>query len=576
MQKIEHQPKVDDSSQHSPKPIKGQGKGHRDPFKTFTHVSSNVYLCRLCEQNDHFISNCKSFLDLTVDDRINHVNKVGLCSNCLRKHSNECRSGHCKKCTKFHSTLLHRETSASQTSKPTAPSLGTLSNHSFIYKQSEQVLATARILILDKNSIPVECTALLDCGSMRSYMTSSLCKKLALETFSTDMSVIGINQIKTKIMCYTTAKIKSRHEDFSEAISFLILPKITETFPAATLAHKCLQLPDNISLANPGYAKTNKIDILLGVDIFWRLISADQPYLKEYPYLIKSVFGYVVSGNFQYDSANRSCVTTCNVTLSSLSKQLSRFWEQESCENDLPIFSLEQKKCEENFIKTTKRNEQGKFIVTIPLSSSPEMLGDSKARAVKQFFSLEKRLNSNKDLKNMYTDFMLEYEQLGHMIKINEGNDNASHTYYMPHHCVLREQSLTTKLRVVFNSSSPSSSGLSFNDIQMNGPILQNYLFSILIRFRRFKYVLSSDCSKMFRCVLVTPEQRSLQRILWRPDTSLPLETYELCTVTYGQKASSYLAIRCLFELADLHFTDHPEICDIIKKDMYCATYLPV
>lgn len=145
----------------------------------------------------------------------------------------------------------------------------------------------------------------------------------------------------------------------------------------------------------------------------------------------------------------------------------------------------------------------------MPLCGAPSTLGESKSRALKQFKSLERRLNSNKKLKTAYTEFMREYEELGHMSKISEGTHEQS-CFYLPHHPVFKDDSLTTKLRVVFNSSALAFNGISLNDIQLNGPILQNELFSILIRFRRFRYILSADCTKMYRCIVMNPVHRSL------------------------------------------------------------------
>lgn len=73
----------------------------------------------------------------------------------------------------------------------------------------------------------------------------------------------------------------------------------------------------------------------------------------------------------------------------------------------------------------------------------------------------------------------------------------------------------------------------------------------------------------MYRQILVKPEQRPLQRILWRNNSSIPVYTYQLNTVTYGLTSSSFLAIRCLFELAQqIHETD-PEAANIIRNNMY-------
>lgn len=78
--------------------------------------------------------------------------------------------------------------------------------------------------------------------------------------------------------------------------------------------------------------------------------------------------------------------------------------------------------------------------------------------------------------------------------------------YYLPHHCVLKETSVTTKRRVVYDVSSKTTSGISLNDALMVGLVLQQDLFLILLRFRRFKYVLTADIAKMYRQMLVTDE----------------------------------------------------------------------
>lgn len=58
--------------------------------------------------------------------------------------------------------------------------------------------------------------------------------------------------------------------------------------------------------------------------------------------------------------------------------------------------------------------------------------------------------------------------------------------------------------------------------------IIQDDLFSIMLRFRLYKYVFSIECTKMHRCILVDPAQCSLQRIIWGFDPSGALQTYKL------------------------------------------------
>jgi len=53
-----------------------------------------------------------------------------------------------------------------------------------------------------------------------------------------------------------------------------------------------------------------------------------------------------------------------------------------------------------------------------------------------------------------------------------------------------------SKIRVVFDASSASSSGRSLNDVLCTGPKLQIDLRDILLRCRMHRYILSADTLK--------------------------------------------------------------------------------
>ncbi|XP_033218210.1 uncharacterized protein LOC117173678 [Belonocnema kinseyi] len=172
-------------------------------------------------------------------------------------------------------------------------------------------------------------------------------------------------------------------------------------------------------------------------------------------------------------------------------------------------------------------------------------------------------------MKQRYDDFMSEYEDLGHMTQINDDQINYQIAYYLPHHAVIREESTTTKLQVVFDGSSKTSTGLSANDILLLVPTIQQDLFSIVLRFRQHRYVLTGEISKMYRQINIQEDQRDLQRILWRPTPKQPALTYSLNTVTYGMASSPFLAIRCLLQLAIENKFKNPTISRVIEQDFY-------
>lgn len=115
--------------------------------------------------------------------------------------------------------------------------------------------------------------------------------------------------------------------------------------------------------------------------------------------------------------------------------------------------------------------------------------------AQQRFFNLEKWLSINRELCIAYHKFMSEYLDMSH-VELVTNVDSNSQTYYLPHHAVIKEGSITTKLRVVFDGSAPTSYGLSLNDVMLRGPIVQSSLFSILLRFRVHKIALTAILKK--------------------------------------------------------------------------------
>ncbi|XP_046420473.1 uncharacterized protein LOC124179783 [Neodiprion fabricii] len=141
-------------------------------------------------------------------------------------------------------------------------------------------------------------------------------------------------------------------------------------------------------------------------------------------------------------------------------------------------------------------------------------------------------------------------------------------TFVLPHQPVICPESITTKLRVVFDASAKTSLGTSLNDKLLIGPNLQKDLFEIILRFGSHKVVLTADITAMFRQIRVREEDRGLQTILWRSDVSQPIQTYQLNTVTYGTAPAPFLAMRCLRQLA-AEDSKYPQAAKMIEEDFY-------
>ncbi|GFW03537.1 DUF1758 domain-containing protein [Trichonephila clavipes] len=183
---------------------------------------------------------------------------------------------------------------------------------------------------------------------------------------------------------------------------------------------------------------------------------------------------------------------------------------------------------------------------------------------------MERRFQVDKDFERQYKNFMIEYESLGHMMPV-ENNEKSMDPkiYFLPHHAVMKGDSVSTKLRVVFDGTCKPSNGNSLNSILGIGKMLQPDLFTILVKFRLNEIAFSADIQQMYRQILIDQEDQNFQRIVWRESNDSPIREYKLCTVTYGTASAPYLATRCLFQTGlDLE-RDDPAVSSLIKESFY-------
>ncbi|EFA12471.1 hypothetical protein TcasGA2_TC016140 [Tribolium castaneum] len=188
-------------------------------------------------------------------------------------------------------------------------------------------------------------------------------------------------------------------------------------------------------------------------------------------------------------------------------RQLNKFWELEevTSEKSEKKITQDEEVCE----KTVQKCGDGRYTVQIPFNSNKEKLEKWRPRAAARLIQSEKRLSKNEDLCNNYKKFMQEYLDMEHMVRVPESQE-FQRKYYIPHQAVIREESTTTKLRVVFDVSCKTSSGVSD-----------------------------------------------------------PIQEYKVITVTYGTAAAPYLAIKTLQQLEKNKEKQFPAASSVAKDDFY-------
>jgi hypothetical protein len=549
-----------------------QKSGNKNSTKSFAVQDKVNFSCYFCEKS-HSLYNCPGFLRLHIADRESQVKRMKLCKNCLRPshEAKDCKSASCKLCHQKHNTLLHPYVPTRVTTEP-QPSV---INCNQSKTQSEVLLSTVIVNVRDRFGNLQPCRALLDAGSQSNFILQSTCKRLGLAMQSINLSVTGFEKSISTIKNSVDVEIHSLATSYKEKLHCLVSKTITQNIPSNSFSKKDVGIPKNIRLADEEFNVSRPIDLLIGAEIFWKTLCVGQIKAESTgPIFQKTVFGWIIGGPSTISDSDRHKNILCNMNANAsaaLEKQVEKFWLLEGYNDSNKPRTKIERLHEKNFEENVTRTKDGRFQVRLTFNDKLSKLGTSLKIAEKRFMALERNFSKIPEVKLYYGQFMNEYIHLGHMTltgTIQNVIDDSS-TCFLPHHAVFKSDGNADKIRVVFDGSARTSTGVSLNETLDAGPKILNDIFPILIKFRTFKYAFSADICKMYRQILIHPDDRRYQQILWRDDPAKPLGVYELNTVTYGLTSSPYAAIKCIKMLADAECQKHSKISETIHEDFY-------
>lgn len=159
-----------------------------------------------------------------------------------------------------------------------------------------------------------------------------------------------------------------------------------------------------------------------------------------------------------------------------------------------------------------KRCPDGRLSVELPFREDIPIIGPSKHIAMRRFLNLEKKLEHNPALKIEYSKTFTDYLKEGHLLPVTVPSQ-PGHEYFLPHHAVMKENSTTTKLRVVFDGSCKSSDSTSLNDHLLTGPKLQTDIRDVFFSWRTFRYALTADIAKMYRMFYIDEKLKGVMEV---------------------------------------------------------------
>ncbi|KMQ86040.1 hypothetical protein RF55_15095 [Lasius niger] len=526
--------------------------------------------CTLCKK-DHALMVCDDYKSKTAHSRRQLVDGNNLCANCLGKHKiADCPSKRlCSVCSEKHHTSLHdafrkvlKEDSAEKTS---------LVAHSASQRRSTVLLATARIRISDRFGNLQEARALIDQGSEATIITEKLAQRLRLPRRHTSITVFGVGGQQTGVAKGSVSvSVWPRSGKTSVSASALILPRLTVYASSSDASPTEWSHIRGLDLADPNLASSDPIDILLGADVYAGILCEGlRKGTRLQPVAQNTIFGWILSGKIGSAEEEEGIATHQCTVGESLSSLVRQFWEQEELELSPTPLTSEEQECEDLFVSTHSRDQEGRYVVRLPVKSSLPDLSETRTAAVRSLLRSEKRFLREKGFRDLYKEFMTTYEVMNHMSRAGAGDHKTKRICYLPHHEVLKESSASTRLRVVFNGSWAVSSGTSLNQHLMVGKNLLPALTDVLLRWRWHRYVLATDVEKMYRQIVVHEEDRDLQRIFWRSDIKAEMSEFRLNTVTYGLACAPFLAVRTLQQLARDEAERFPLGSSVLLQDVY-------
>lgn len=565
------------------------------------------FTCSVCNSGDHRIASCTKFLKMDVTKRYAQVKELKLCFACLSsKHSRpECQSMYqCKYCqSKNHHSLLHQSEpggsqqksgyqyqghtkeqthpSTSSSHKDRFPAQGQSSstnlfsgNHAVetsTTSNSTVLLGTAVVQLQDRFGMWYSVRCLLDSGSQISIISHRLAQQLKLGWKASNLHISGIdtsNPVKAKgELCVQLLPHKHIIKSDSRPLNIqaVILPKITSNL-SNTINNDVIKMYSHLPLADLTYVDPkldSTIELLIGAEYYCQLLDHSSKTILGNPSAVPSILGWLLLGKCPNQLKPQS-YHTFFVKEDPIAMELQKFWESE----ELPYIhspNPEEVACEQHFIDTHQRDSNGRYVLRLPFKDliRPD-LGSNRKIALKRLESLDNKLSRDPEQKKLYYDNLESYLEPGHMTIAQHRSD-----YLLLHFGIYKPTSSSTPLRVVFDPNISSNNGNNLAKNLLVGPKLQKDISDLLTQWRLHPVVLLCDIQAMYRNILIHPDDRQFQHILWHEKGSMEVTEFELTTCTFGLPGSPYQAQRVLKQLALDEGEKFPKAANALQNEAY-------
>ena len=211
------------------------------------------------------------------------------------------------------------------------------------------------------------------------------------------------------------------------------------------------------------------------------------------------------------------------------------------------------------------------FIVDYPFIEDPAVLPMNIGQVIKIAEREEKKLQKEGLMESFYLEFN-KMTNCGALVELSKVDLELwkGPVHYVSLQHVLNNDSSTTPLRIVTNSSLSDRNGLSLNSILMKGPNTLSDQWEILTRWRMYETALCSDVTKAYYAIRTGETEKHVRRVVWRfGDQAYQWRIFGYCTVSFGDRPAAALLEIVIKKTAERFWEIDPEAAFKIMMDRY-------
>ena len=571
---VERNPLDEEDTEHDRRDgYRGDNRKERSFFGNGKEKSSAK--CVYCGNENHKSFNCTKVL--RVVDRREILKNSKLCYNCTGKGhtASKCRSRNCTKCGQRHHTSLCEER-VPQTVDPNAEQ-----------KQSNQKQGTEKNLGGSSSSTKTlhpttkgkvsgeDVRIMIDTGASSSYVCSDLITRLSLKPKRREQRCIEqmYGTVTKRVDIYDIHIESAAVVGFSLDVECINAEKgILTNLPnpnVEDLKRNFGQLRRLPLCDEENSSEQLPVHIILGAADYQRIRSTRKPILganpDQDPGAEYTMLGWVLCGKIQsvdmpadkeffLNSSQSEFETLCSMDVLGLV-------DKQQTASDAQFH--------EDFSEHLRQTKDGSYTTRLPWKLDHPVLPENRDLAEARLKTTTRRLEKMGRLEE-YHQIMQEQIEKG-ILEPVPSQPSGENVHYVPHQPVVKEDSETTKLRIVYDCSAKRNPEQpSLNDCLETGPALQPLLFDIVLRNRMNPYCVTGDIQKAFLQIKVDEEDRDAQRTLWYNNlTDRQIVEYRFTRVIFGATPSPYVLGSTLQKHVKQFNEEYPQTAKALLEDTY-------